>query len=84
MSTKKDTKLAKYFKFHGISQRRFSEILGCTPNTLNLIVRGKSTPTIKIAYRIEQLTNGKVKMLDWVTLEMREGWFPNVEDLPCK
>ncbi len=60
------TKLEKYLKHHCISQRGFASKIGTTPNNLNMIVKGKSTPSLRLAYSIEKQTGGLVSMYDWI------------------
>lgn len=60
-------KLEKYLKHRCISQRGFAKKVGTTPNNLNLLVRGKSTPSLRLAYEIEQNTGGLVTVYDWLT-----------------
>ncbi len=62
-------KLEKYLKHNDISQRGFAKKIGTTPNNLNLLVKGKSTPTIKLAHKIEKRTGGLVTLYDWVKEE---------------
>jgi len=61
--------LKKYLKYNGISIRRFSQFIGTTPNNLGLIVNGKRTPTIKLAWEIEKNTMGSVTLHDWIPEE---------------
>lgn len=61
------TKLDKYLKHRCISQRGFAQKVGTTPNNLNLLVRGKSTPSIRLANKIEKNTGGLVTLYDWLT-----------------
>lgn len=63
-------KLKKYLEIRGISSRKFAERLGTSPNNLGNLVNGKSCPSLRMAYRIEQCTNGKITLYDWV----QEDW----------
>jgi DNA-binding XRE family transcriptional regulator len=63
-------KLEKYLKYHCISQRGFAKKLGTTPANLGVLVKGKTTPSLKLAYRIEKMTGGLVKVYDWVPDEL--------------
>ena len=60
-------KLEKYLKHNSISQRGFAEKIGTTPNNLNLLVKGKSKPSLRLAYAIEQQTGGLVTLYDWLS-----------------
>lgn len=62
-------KLEKYLTHKGISQRFFAKKIGTTPNNLNLLVKGKSTPTLRLAYEIEKNTGGLVSLYDWLPPE---------------
>ncbi len=63
------TKLEKYLKHHSISQRGFAKRIGTTPNNLNKLVKGLSTPSLGLAYEIEKNTGGMVTVYDWLPLE---------------
>lgn len=65
-------KLEKYLKHHSISQRGFAKKIGTTPNNLSLLIRGKSTPSIRLAYEIEKMTGGLVTLYDWIDTEKIE------------
>ncbi len=69
MESKRVNKLEKYLKHRCISQRGFAKKIGTTPNNLSLLVRGKSTPTIRLAYKIEINTGGLVSLYDWLSPE---------------
>lgn len=66
-------KLERYLKHRCISQRGFAKKIGTTPNNLSLLVRGKSTPSIRLAYEIEKKTGGLVTVYDWILPDSDEG-----------
>lgn len=69
ISTKKDftlSKLEKYLKHRGVSQRFFAKQVGITPNSLNNLIKGKSMPHLLLAYEIEKKTGGLVTVYDWI------------------
>lgn len=66
------TKLEKYLQHRCISQRGFAKKIGTTPNNLNLLVKGKSTPSLRLAYEIEKHTGGMVTLYDWLPPESFE------------
>lgn len=68
-------KLEKYLKHRSISQRGFAKKIGTTPNNLSLLVRGKSNPSLRLAYEIEKKTGGLVTLYDWISPE----WLENVD-----
>lgn len=59
-------KLEKYLKHRGISQKKFAEKIGSTANNLSLLIRGKTVPTLRMAYEIEKKTGGLVTLYDWI------------------
>ncbi len=63
------TKLEKYLTHHSISQRGFAKRVRTTPNNLNRLVQGMSTPTLRLAYEIEKKTGGMVTVYDWLPQE---------------
>ena len=64
------TKLEKYLKHQCISQRGFAKKIGTTPNNLNMLVKGKSTPSLRLGYAIEKETGGLVSLYDWLPPEV--------------
>lgn len=60
----KQHKLYKYLDHQGTSQKRFSKKINITPNNLNLILKGKRTPGLKLAITIEEATGGLVTVYD--------------------
>jgi len=62
-------KLEKYLKHRCISQRSFAKKIGTTANNLNLLIRGKSFPGLRIAWEIEKHTGGLVTLYDWLPIE---------------
>ena len=62
-------KLEKYLKHRGISQRYFAKKISTTPNNLNSLIKGKSSPSLRLAYKIELMTGGLVTLYDWLSEE---------------
>lgn len=62
-------KLEKYLSHRGISQRFFARKVGTTPGNMNLLVKGKSMPGLRLAYEIEKNTGGLVTLYDWLSPE---------------
>ena len=60
-------KLERYLKHNLITQRKFAKKIGTTPNNLGLLAKGKSTPSLRLAYSIEKATGGLVTVYDWIT-----------------
>lgn len=59
-------KLEKYLKHRSISQCGFAKKIGTTPNNLSSLIRGKSMPSLRLAYEIEKKTGGLVTLYDWI------------------
>lgn len=65
-------KLEKYLKHRCISQRGFAKKIGTTPNNLSSLIRGKSRPSLLLAYEIEKKTGGLVTLYDWIPEEVKK------------
>lgn len=52
--------LAEYLFQHKIKQTEFAKIIGASRVHIGEILRGRRRPSVKLAKRIEELTNGKV------------------------
>jgi transcriptional regulator with XRE-family HTH domain len=59
------TKLYKYLDDNGLKQTFFAKKLKITLSAVNMLALGKSAPSLDLAYRIEELTNGQVTVYDW-------------------
>jgi len=59
-------KLAKYLKHINKTQREFANEIGTTPNNLSSLIKGKSMPSLRLAYEIEKKTGGLVTVYDWI------------------
>ena len=66
------TKLEKYLKHNGLTQRGFAKRIDTTPNNLNRLVKGVSTPSLRLAYEIEKKTGGMVTVYDWIPQEIKD------------
>ena len=51
----------------GLSQRKFAEIIDCSPSFINEIINGKRSITTETALKIEAATN--IKAYIWVNLQ---------------
>lgn len=58
------TKLKTYIENNGINQTWMAKKIGIAPNSLSRIATGKAIPSLQVAYRIEKITKGEVKMVD--------------------
>jgi transcriptional regulator with XRE-family HTH domain len=73
-------KLEKYLKHRSISQRGFAMKIGTTPNNLSSLIRGKSMPSLRLAYEIEKKTGGLVTLYDWIPEEYKKDEKKNEDD----
>lgn len=58
-------KLKVIFAENDISQREFAKRIGISEGTLSLIVRGKSIPTLQVAFKIAKGLDLKVEDI-WI------------------
>ena len=58
--------LEKYLQWRGISNEKFAKRIGVTGKTIKLLFGKKVGVSIKTALRIEEETEGKVKVRDLV------------------
>lgn len=72
-------RLEKYLKHRSISQRGFAKKIGTTPNNLSSLIRGKSVPSLRLAYEIEKQTGGMVTLYDWIPEDAKKA-IPETED----
>lgn len=73
-------KLGKYLKHRSISQRGFAKRIGTTPTNLNSLIKGRSTPSLRLAYEIEKKTGGLVTLYDWLPDECKKDQPDPIED----
>lgn len=66
MNIKKNNPLNKYLIDMCISKAPFARKLGMSPQRLQNYLCGRSRPSIDIAVLIEKMTDGKVKVMDWI------------------
>ena len=57
--------LDTYLKRTGVSQRKFSEIVGVHPSVLSRFIRHLAHPSMKTAHKIERATDGAVPVAVW-------------------
>lgn len=74
-------KLLKYLDHNGISQRKFAQKIGTGSGNLYLILHNKSSPSLMLAYKIEQATGGLVTMYDWIKEEWKNP--PASQQISC-
>lgn len=58
--------LREYRKARGIKQQDFAAQLGIHGGYLSNIEKGKETPGLRVAVKIERLTGGAVPAVSWV------------------
>lgn len=59
-------KLKTYLKDRRIPYRAFGESIGLSAASVSDIVNGHQTPSLLVAWNIEQATGRKVKMQDFI------------------
>lgn len=57
-------KLSEYLKKYGISQAKFSRLIGISPPHLNNIIKGNRNVSIPLGKIIEKTTNQEVSLND--------------------
>ena len=57
-------RLKDYCKKEGISQEAFSYLIGVSPSHVCQIIKGIRNPSIHLIRKIEEVTNGLVKVSD--------------------
>lgn len=68
----KKSKLEKYLEETCVNNAKFAKKIGVTHTTFMKYVRGTQIPSILTAAAIQEATDGKVKITDWVTKEKTE------------
>ena len=58
--------LAEYLETRSISEKEFSKMIGVTPTSVANYLRRGRIPKLKTAKMIEKVTNGKVKIEEWL------------------
>jgi len=66
-------KLKTWLHENSISQRQFAVDLGVHWQHLNGVVNGSRHPSVKLAFKIEKLTNGEVSALELLKRK-EESW----------
>lgn len=57
---------AEFIKSSGLRQSEWAERIGCSRSYLSEILSGKKRPSLEVACRIEDLTEGKVPASSWM------------------
>ena len=57
--------LKAYLNKKGMTQLAFAKSIGISPAELNRFIKGKRTPTLKLAKKIERITQGQVTTDDY-------------------
>lgn len=68
MKYKKNSPLNTIFKDMCISKALLARKIGISPQRLQNYLSGRSVPPLEIAVRIEQFTEGKIKVKDWIMI----------------
>lgn len=59
------TKLKRYFEKTGMTKQRFGEKVGINESSVYNLLAQKHLPNLVLAFKIEEVTNGKVKAKDF-------------------
>ena len=59
--------LEEYIAQSDLSRREWAARLGITPSYLSLIISGHKLPSLRVAGRIEEATDGKVRCSDLIS-----------------
>lgn len=60
-----DMELKKYLETKKISHTKFAEELGVSQATVTRYVNGNRKPSLRQAFKIQEMTNNKVRVGDW-------------------
>lgn len=74
--------LNTYLKQEGFSQKYFAALINRNSSEVCYWMKRKLPMPVKVAVRIEQVTNGKVSRQDLFPNDWKEIW-PELEDKPC-
>lgn len=68
MRTRPDphVRLRSHLKRHGLTTSDFAKDLGCHRSFVSLIITGRKRPGLTLAAKIEHLTLGAIRAVDWV------------------
>lgn len=75
-------KLRKWRERKGLTLRDFQKQSGFQMSQVSAYENGKS-PGLKVAYKLEVVTKGAVKMQDWVRLDKAHDVSEKKGDIPC-
>jgi transcriptional regulator with XRE-family HTH domain len=53
-----------WLQLKGIHQKDIADQIGMKPSSLSMILSGKTKPSLDVASRIEQITNGEITRMD--------------------
>jgi transcriptional regulator with XRE-family HTH domain len=53
-----------WLQLKGIHQKDMADTIGIKPSSLSMILSGKTKPSLEVASRIEQITNGEITRMD--------------------
>ena len=60
-------KLKAYLRANGLTYVEFGRLIGRSHVTVVRLANGQSMPSLRLAHRIEEATNGQVKGSDFLT-----------------
>jgi len=65
-------KLEEYLRFNNIKQHVFAKMLGVSQPHINLVLQGKRNPSVSLAKKIENITEGRVSAFEILGINMPE------------
>ncbi len=62
-----------FLKCSGLSHRDFAKKVQVDPSIISRLSTGKMTPSLKLAARIERITQGQIGATSWIKDDIRKG-----------
>ena len=69
---RQETALRKFLRTSGVRQQDFAEAIGVVQGKVSLLASGQQTPDLKLAARIQIVTQGQVSILSWLPADLRD------------
>ena len=63
-------KIDEYLKSQSISQDKFARSLGVSPSHISQIRKGTKNPSVKLAKKIEKISNGTVSVIELLDIDV--------------
>ena len=62
-----------FLKCSGLSHRDFAKKVQVDPSIISRLTTGKMTPSLKLAAKIERITQGEIRATSWINEDVRKG-----------